>query len=61
MSEVKIVEAEPAIGFNCGKCDHYNYENDCLERDDDYEGQAIDSDMIQCEKCGEDNKVIRYL
>ena len=61
MKKEMIVVAEPAVNFRCGSCGCDNYENDCLEADDDYEGQAIESDIIACDKCGEDNKVIRYL
>lgn len=59
--DIKIANAEPAVGFNCAYCGKYNFEHDFLERDDDYAGSAIEADIISCEKCGEDNKVVRYL
>ena len=58
---MNVVEAEPAISFECAECGFHTYEGDQLERDDDYEGSAIESDVISCERCGVDHKVIRYI
>jgi len=59
---MKIVESGTAIEFECGYCGEICYESDNLERDEnDHDGCAIESDVIACDRCGEDNKVIRYI
>lgn len=57
---MKIVEAEKAVQFECGYCGHLNYESYALNYDwiDD---AACNSDVISCEKCGKDNKVVERI
>jgi hypothetical protein len=58
---MKTAEADQTIGFMCAHCGEYNYESDTLERGDNIDGHRVDSDVIACESCGEDNLVYRRL
>ncbi|MCK5611309.1 hypothetical protein KAR91_56085 [Candidatus Pacearchaeota archaeon] len=55
--EIPIVEAEKAIQFECGHCEHINFESDSLDSDW-INDAACRSDVIACSKCGKDNKVV---
>ena len=55
--KLRMVTAKSAIYFECPYCDAHNYNMDSLEMDDKIMG--VDSDVIQCDICCKDVKVIR--
>jgi len=56
-SSLNCVHAVPAIRFTCANCDHVQYCDDNL-MEEDYNNKLVLADVIKCDKCGEDNKVI---
>ena len=51
-------ECWQAIEFECFKCGEVQYADDNLEHGE-YNGCAVESDILDCESCGVENFVFR--
>jgi len=60
MSDAKTTEASPAIEFKCAYCGAWNYATYSLDRGL-VNGKLCLCDIIECEHCGNDNRVIEKI
>jgi hypothetical protein len=56
---VGINEASSAIKWSCEHCKHTQYSDDTLS-EDTYKNDPVRSNVVDCEKCGKENKVILF-